>query len=218
MATLRLRLERWFSSITESYFLRATVETLGTVPPEILASLKIKRADLDERRPPELVGFCTRIEMENIPHNGGLNTFHLPELDDTDFPLILGNFIEMAAVDVPLPWQELGVSGAQAFSVVAITPLLKTAQVSGTLACGVLPVTFSIPVLPLIGTDGLPTYVRTYYPESDYIRDTEFVAPYDDLAGVVSMVDTLKTGAQDLVDEWNEYESNFDGLDLEIFE
>ena len=59
---------------------------------------------------------------------------------------------------------------------------------------------------------------RQYYPESSHVRITEYVAPYDDLAGVIDMVEALKTGAQALVDEWNEYETEYEGLDLEIFE
>lgn len=217
MAILRLRLERWFSDITESYFLRATVEAGGSVPPEIIPSLKIRRANLDTREPEQLLGFCNRVEIEHIPLGGDINYLHIPDYD-ASWSGLLGTDLEIDTADIPKPWQELGVITTVQYQILSIDQTHYWLELNGDFPCGVKPVRYTVVALGFTGLNGLPVREPMLYPEIPYTRWSVYVAPYDDLAGVVEMVETLKTGAQALVDEWNEYETEYEGLDLEIFE
>jgi len=225
MATLRLRLERWFSDITESYFLRATVEVAGSTPPGIIDSLKIRQLDsiklpiidIEEKPPEQLVGFCTRSELESFPVGGAIHWINIPDYDGSWSGLV-GTFVEVDVADIPAPWQELGLTSTFQYEILSKDQPSAMLELKGEFPCGVKPIRYTLVTPAFTGVDGFPTRERLYYPHEPYVRERLYVAPYDDLAGVLEMVETLKTGAQALVDEWNEYETNYEGLDLEIFE
>lgn len=218
MATLRMRLERWFSDVTESYFLRVTMEVAGSTPPDIRNSLKVKRADLDTREPEELIGVCNRVEMERLPPVDGLYHIHFTEVSYSQIQTLPGENLVIDTPNVPPPWVELGILFPVVFNIVNDNKDLMTVELSTPCPCAVPPFKYSLPSLPLDGVDALAVRERTPYPESEYTRTFMHVAPYDDLAGVVNMVETLKTEAQVFVDEWNKYETEYEGIDLEIFE
>ncbi len=217
MATLRLHLERWFSDITESYFLRATVEAVGSVPVDIIDSLKVQRADLDTREPEQLIGFCNRVEMEYFLIGGDISYLSIPDYEGS-WSTLVGTDVEIEAADIPLPWQELGITTTITRTILSRSSDLRTIELDGVFPCGVKPIRYTLVTPAFTGLDGLPVLERYLYPEIEHVRLSTYVAPYDDLAGVVDMVETLKTGAQALVDEWNEYETEYEGLDLEVFE
>ena len=226
MATLRLRLERWFARDSGAYFLRATVEPSGSVPPGIIDSLKVERANLVSRVPEKLIGFCTLQDLEYLAIGSDLEYVYVPEVDAVTLATLPGSLFEISVTNIPKPWESLGLMTAISTPILSVDTNLFILKVDTIFPCGVKPISYFLPSVPFNGIDGFPVRERQGYglspgtvgPEIPHVRMSSFVAPYDDLAGVTEMMETLKTEAQALVDEWNTYEADFEGLDLEIFE